>query len=675
MDDASDRENDLVGTDIHVQATYRLTEALVASEARMKRRIDLLKEIVFETDAGGNLVFLNQAWGRALGHTPVDSCLSRPLQEFVLPEDWPQLKRVLAGERLDVSTGQSRLRLRRADQTIAWMEILASQMNGGGNVGTLYDVTAIKQSEDELRKLSLVASFTDNYVIIADREGRTEWVNQAFVNRTGYTLDEMRGKKPGRVLQGPGTNRAVVDQISAGLRDGRSISGELLNYTRGGEGYWVRFHISPIRDEHGQVERFVAVQTDSTEQHRVQSEIEAARDRAEFLASQAQAANRAKSEFLAMMSHEIRTPMNAVLGFAALLEQTPLNADQREFLTTISHSGQSLLEIINEILDFSKIESGKFQIDRQATDLTRCVTDAINLCQPTAGKPVTLQLSIDPAVPAVVVTDSGRLRQVLVNIVGNAVKFTSRGRVDVRVGLDEASRQVTFEIEDTGIGISPADLERIFAPFSQADSSTTRKYGGTGLGLAISQRLVEALGGKLRASSEFGKGSTFSFEIDAGDTPKQPVPAAVPGSAAPFSGLTPKAKSLRILVVEDNDVNMLLAIRVLAQLGVTADRATDGIECLRAFEGHAYDVVFMDLRMPNMDGYEATRELRRRGHTDSKFAHLYICALTANVMPSDREACAAAGMNAVLGKPFRPEDLQRELERAAIHAASAGTKD
>ena len=201
---------------------------------------------------------------------------------------------------------QRRLRLRRNDQTIAWMEILASRMTGGGNVGTLYDVTAVKESEDELRKLSLVASFTDNYVIIADREGRTEWVNQAFVRRTGYTLEDMLGRKPGRVLQGPGTNRAVVDQISQGLREGKPISGELLNYTRNGEGYWVRFHISPVRDATGQVERFVSVQTDSTEQHRVQSEIEAARDRAEFLASQAQAANRAKSEFLAMMSHEIR---------------------------------------------------------------------------------------------------------------------------------------------------------------------------------------------------------------------------------------------------------------------------------------------------------------------------------------------------------------------------------
>ena len=354
MKETPDNSDDLVGTDIHVQATYRLTEALVASEARMKRRIDLLKEIVFETDTAGKLVFLNQAWGRALGYVPVDSCLNRPLQEFIVPEDWQRLNRVLSGERDDPTTGQRRLRLRRNDQTIAWMEILASRMTGGGNVGTLYDVTAVKESEDELRKLSLVASFTDNYVIIADREGRTEWVNQAFVWRTGYTLEDMLGRKPGRVLQGPGTNRAVVDQISQGLREGKPISGELLNYTRNGEGYWVRFHISPVRDATGQVERFVSVQTDSTEQHRVQSEIEAARDRAEFLASQAQAANRAKSEFLAMMSHEIRTPMNAVLGFASLLEHTALTAEQLEFLHTISRSGESLLEIINEILEIGR---------------------------------------------------------------------------------------------------------------------------------------------------------------------------------------------------------------------------------------------------------------------------------------------------------------------------------
>jgi PAS domain S-box-containing protein len=458
VDAAPDRDDSLVGTDIHVQATYRLTEALVASEARMKRRIDLLKEIVFETDKDGNFVFLNQAWGRALGYTPTESCLKRPLQDFVLPDDWPQLQRVLAGEKLDPKTGQSRLRLRRADHSIAWMEIIASQMTNGGMVGTLSDVTVIKQSEDELRKLSLVASFTDNYVIIADRNGLTEWVNQAFVRRTGYTLDDMRGKKPGHVLQGPATDRAVVEQIGLGIREGKPVAGELLNYTRQGEGYWVRFYISPVLDEAGQVERFVSVQTDSTEQHRAQDEIEAARDRAEFLAAQAQAANQAKSEFLAVMSHEIRTPMNAVLGFASLLEQTPLNAEQREFLGTISRSGQSLLEIINEILDFSKIESGKFQIDLQPTDLVRCVTDAVNLCQPSREKPVALRLRLDSTVPRSAITDSGRLRQVLVNIVGNAVKFTSQGFIEVRVGYLPAVRRITFEIEDTGIGISPKTL-------------------------------------------------------------------------------------------------------------------------------------------------------------------------------------------------------------------------
>ena len=672
MRESTDNPDELLGTDIHVQATYRLTEALVASEARMKRRIDLLKEIVFETDTAGNLVFLNQAWGRALGHVPVESCLNRPLQEFVVPEDWQRLNRVLSGERDETIAGQQRLRLRRQDQTIAWMEILASRMTGGGNVGTLYDVTAVKQSEDELRKLSLVASFTDNYVIIADREGRTEWVNQAFVRRTGYSLEDMLGRKPGKVLQGPGTNRAVVDQISQGLREGKPISGELLNYTRAGEGYWVRFHISPVLDASGQVERFVAVQTDSTEQHRIQSEIEAARDRAEFLASQAQAANRAKSEFLAMMSHEIRTPMNAVLGFASLLEHTTLDAEQREFLQTISRSGESLLEIINEILDFSKIESGKFQIDLQPTDIARCVTDTVNLCQPPPDKPVTLRLVIDAKVPRSVITDAGRLRQVLVNIIGNAVKFTSRGSVEVRVGYAAAAHRVTFEVQDTGIGISPQDLERIFAPFSQADSSTTRKYGGTGLGLAISQRIVEALGGKIIARSEPGKGSVFSFEIEVSEDGEETRTNR--GGTDSARELSPAARALRVLVVEDNEVNMLLAIRMLAQLGIRADRATDGIECLQAFASTAYDLVFMDLRMPKMDGFEATSELRRLAGADPRVSGVYICALTANVMPSDRDACLAVGMNAMLGKPVRVEDLIKEIERAALHRAKVHTR-
>ncbi len=671
MSGAGDEQGGSLAADLHIQATYRLTEALVASEQRMKRRIELLAEVVFEADAAGLLVFLNQAWTRALGH-PADGCLGRPLRDFVLSPDREALDRLQAGEPGEAGGVRPRLRFARASGGVAWMEISLSRLADGGAVGVLHDVTVVKQSEDELKKLSLVASSTDNLVIIADRDGRTEWVNEAFYRRTGYTLDDMRGRTPGSVLQGPGSDPRSIAILRQAIAEGRSQATELLNYTKAGTPYWVRVQLSPIRDETGAVQRFVSVQADVTEQRRVQGEIEAAKDRAEYLAAEAQAANQAKSEFLAVLSHEIRTPMNAVLGFAAVLQDTLLDEDQRDCVNTIARSGRSLLEIINEILDYSKIESGEFRLELQPADVRQCVSDAVELCRPPADRLLRLEVEINPAVPRTIVTDAGRLRQVLVNLVGNAVKFTASGRVRVLVGLappvGPAGRRVTFAVEDTGIGIAAKDLERIFAPFSQVDSSTTRKFGGTGLGLAIARRIVRSMGGEITVRSEPGQGSVFSFSLEAG-APVADGAARTVSRPPPARPLDPAAQALRILVVEDNDVNLKLTLRLLANLGLHADTAADGRQCLEACRERTYDLVFMDLRMPEMDGYEAAAELRRRAATDPRLAHLHICALTSNVMPAERDACFAAGMNGFLAKPVRAEELRTALERAAAALA------
>ncbi len=384
------------------------------------------------------------------------------------------------------------------------------------------------------------------------------------------------------------------------------------------------------------------------ERERVEIQLRQAKEAAE-------AADRAKSEFLAMMSHEVRTPLNGVLGFATLLEDSPLNSDQRASLDIIRSSGESLLVIIDDILDFSKLEAGRLKLVAKPFDLRACIREAMSISSPPLDKNVRLVLEIDPGTPDTIVGDAKRLRQILINLIGNGVKFTPAGTVTLRVGRAPAPQMLRFAVVDTGIGIPAAKLGPLFKPFSQVDNSSTREYGGTGLGLAICKNLIHLLGGEIAVESEPGLGSTFSFTLPA-------QPAARPDDVAPS---VPEAWSpLRILLVEDIAVNQALTIRMLADLGYQADTARDGEECLRRFDERTYDLIFMDLHMPRMDGYTATSEIRRRESTEARRTRAHICALTANLLPRNREACLEVGMDDILAKPLRPEALREALARA-----------
>ncbi len=390
----------------------------------------------------------------------------------------------------------------------------------------------------------------------------------------------------------------------------------------------------------------------------------------------AQAASRAKSEFLANMSHEIRTPLNAVLGMAELLQSTPLNSVQREFTDTIRTSGDALLSVINEILDFSKIEQGRVELESTPFDIRRSVREAIDIAvPPAAGRTLALRSHVADDVPALVVGDAFRVRQILVNLVANAVKFTERGEVVVTVtrvpgSMPAENERLRLVVRDTGIGIPPERQDRLFQAFSQVDASTTRKYGGTGLGLAITHRLVSILGGQIRVESTPGRGSEFRVELPL--VSAQPPPAPLresPAAELPFDPTFSQHLPLRILLVEDNPVNQRVATLLLQKLGYSPSFALNGAEALAAVARETFDVLLLDVQMPVMDGLECARRLRAE-YPEPK--RPWIIAMTANALEGDREICLAAGMDDYTSKPVRTPVIAAALRKG--HAALAARR-
>ncbi|MFD2874536.1 PAS domain-containing protein [Mucilaginibacter ximonensis] len=603
--------------------------------------------------ADSTVIWMNEAMERMTGYT---------LEEM----KGKRFGKILIGKDTDMAVFESALKAVQESRSYSceiliypknhepiWVAMSNSPLlNDAGDVErqvtTMIDITERKKVEAELKMLSLVASNTTSGVVINNAAGEIEWVNTAFEKITGYGIDDVRNQHLGDILQGELTDISIIQKGRELSKNKQSFEVDLLAYRKDGQPMWLTVINSVILNKKGEVDKYIEVVIDISSKKKVELELIAAKE-------EALALSRAKDMFISVMSHEIRTPLNAVIGMSHLLLDGPKLDAQQENLEVLKFSSDNLLTLINDVLDFTKIETGNVELEQSEMHLRDMVQGVTSSLQyKTKEKNIYLQAQIDPRVPDIVIGDSTRLSQILLNIASNAVKFTTEGGVKIGLDVIDQTRKnvrIRFSVTDTGIGIPGDKLNTIFESFKQAEASTTRKFGGTGLGLAISKRLIELHDSFINVDSVPGKGSTFWFTITFNKTENK---------KSNHSNVE-TALNISVLVVDDNQINRLLINKILTKWGAQIDFAENGVQAVSKIETQKYDVILMDIHMPEMGGLEATQIIRNK--PEPYFKNLPIIALTASMLTSQMGDIGNAGMNDYILKPFEPKILFEKLSK------------
>lgn len=604
------------------------------------------------SDENNRVSWANDAFTEITGFT-FEEIQGQPLGDLITgPEtDWSVIEnaRKLISDKKSFTVD---LLAYRKDKSKIWLSIhstivLDAEGRVEKEIEIIIDITEKKKAEQELEVLSTVASKTNTGVSICNQNGEITWVNEALEQLIGYRGKELFGRKLGDVLSTDETDSKVISAARDASEQKKSFSIEVLAQKKDGGKIWLSVANTPIINEQGTVERYIELIADITERKQVEKDILLAKEQALQLSE-------AKEMFLSVMSHEIRTPLNAIIGMTHLLIENNPKPSQIDDLNILKFSGENLLNIINDVLDFTKIETGNLHLEFSPVNLHILCNDIVSSLHLSASKHFNkLQLSFDQTIPELLLADKTRLYQILINLLGNAIKFTDHGLVALAVKLvNETSDklEIKFEVKDTGIGIPSDKKEYIFETFTQAKSDISRKYGGTGLGLAITKRLLNLHQSEIVVESEEGKGTTFSFVI----------------SFEKAVGVqeTEKAKKIlfegkRILVVDDNEINILIAKRILTTWGLQIDFVSDGYQAIEAITTKKYDLVLMDIQMPGINGFETTTIIR--GMDDDYYRKLPIVALTASTLDNEKSKFKESGMDGHVLKPFNPSEIKKVI--------------
>lgn len=647
-----------------ISERLRAEAALRESEDRFRNIADSSPTMMWMTDAQGDNRFINRMYREFTG-AGMEQVEGGKWQLLIHPDDAPEFVGAFFRAVQEHAPFRAEARLRRHDGEWRWIGSYATPRFSPsseflGHVGLSADITERRQGEQALRSSEekfrqLAENVHEVFWMMTPAADEILYVSPAYERVWERTCESLYQSPMSWAEAIHPDDVEIAHALFARQIQGEAIESDYRIRTPDGQEKWIRDRAFPIRDQSGKLIRIGGIADEITERKRYEEDLVHAWEGAD-------AANRAKSRFLANTSHEIRTPMNGVIGMLQLLQTTSLTPEQRHYIAVAQDSGRTLLTLIDDILDLSKIEARKMVLENRAFVLGHSVDDVIQLLHgQAAAKGLELRSEVAPDIPPRLVGDAHRLRQVLTNLVANAIKFTEHGEVKLEAALDHPvgrTATVRFNIVDTGIGIRPEQAARLFSPFTQADASTTRKYGGSGLGLAISKQLVEMMGGTIGVDSRGSQGSTFWFTVIfelasaqqlAGERENGHPSAPVPGALR---------RTARILVAEDNAVNRDVALAQLQKLGMSADAVHNGAQAVAAIERGGYDLVLMDCEMPVMDGYEATRSIRR-----SARRNIPIVAVTADAMPADRERCLREGMNDYIAKPVDMEQLGAVLSK------------